>query len=218
MRLARLVLFVIHVFEAEARTPCLWNESVMAGIGTVPVESHCFITLESGSFSENPARQAFVLDRGNETYCCEFDGDQCCSDERKDDGPPHCCNSCCSMRRSCSVVCEMGSCQSQITCVQDLETSSNEADNYLDKDRSESTICGHRFRCCPGVLGEESEPDIETCGAMGFWIFMYIVSSLSICCFCACATCTCYRYRSKLQMLTQTRPTPQGQVAATYGR
>mmetsp|Transcript_40086 Transcript_40086/g.73793 ORF Transcript_40086/g.73793 Transcript_40086/m.73793 type:complete len:233 (+) Transcript_40086:67-765(+) len=186
-----LVLFVIHIFTAAARKACLWNHSVTEA--SPLQEGKCFITLvEEIADGAKPAKQTFEVDRDDETYCCKFDGEVCCSSEN------YCCDTCCSMRRvqgwrsGCEDICEpMGTCQTW--CVQGFATSSNDSRNLFGREGFVDDLgeCGHRFRCCLGVLSEQTEPDVETCGD-GFLLLIVIgILVCLVCGLCACAMCCC---------------------------
>eukprot|EP00747_Dinoflagellata_sp_TGD_P127811 gnl/TRDRNA2_/TRDRNA2_174447_c0_seq5.p2 gnl/TRDRNA2_/TRDRNA2_174447_c0~~gnl/TRDRNA2_/TRDRNA2_174447_c0_seq5.p2 ORF type:complete len:202 (-),score=17.11 gnl/TRDRNA2_/TRDRNA2_174447_c0_seq5:24-629(-) len=193
-----ICLIIIHGFVvAAARTPCLWSESVSTTNSNetddfASYSSHrgtCFITLAAGDDVED---QTFVVDRDNVMYCCEYDGDHCCT------GGQNCCDSCCTMDMSngCGdLVCNSSeSCQKE--CVQDFATSSQDDGGFIFA----GGICGHRFKCCPGVLGEKSEPAIEVCEGGPSGIFIIIVLALLVCCLSACAGAYCFkRYKASRQ-------------------
>lgn len=208
-----LVLFVIHMFTAAARKACLWNHSVTEA-SPLP-EGKCFITLiEEISDGANPVKQTFEVYRDDETYCCKFDGEYCCSSEN------YCCDTCCSMRRAqgvvsgCEDICErMGTCQTW--CERDFATSSNDARNLFGRDEVVEVqgACGHRFRCCLGVLSEQTEPDVETCGDGFMFPIGIIILVCLVCCLSACAMYVCRRcLRPALQ-----RTTPQSAAPVVLG-
>jgi len=205
-----LVLFVIHIFTAAARKACLWNHSVTE---ESPLQqAKCFITLiPEIADGYKPAKQTFGVDRDDGTYCCKFDGEHCCDDDRDDD---YCCHTCCSMRRAqglvsgCEEVCERtGLCQSQTRCVYGFAISSNGSRNLFGRGSAVGGpgVCGHRFRCCLGVLSEQTELDVETCGDGLLEGFMFVIPIGILGCLgcglCACAKLVCGHCR---------RPAPQG--------